>query len=1260
MSSSVPVMKVMRTFLVFLIFVIADRTNASGRSDQSACISFYTSQCLAGSSSHVVLEDIDQSGPTVSGNDVVVFCVENSSGITSSSYDCVFSMPFPDGAPPPPGGSPPPKCPGTAPGSVIDVDAQAVSERIPIAGADFSLNYSSRWAASRLGDYKISVPLSGSPAESGVTSFEVKVSVLGNVISTTSVTNADYATFDGLWSGLDSSSNPVLGSIIADVAVDENAAGTSIQIKNVPVGNLKAKLLGFGGWMPSNFHFYDVARKTLFRGDGSAYAVKAIALGSGDLLVPEEGGKVVYEFSSSGKHLYTKTALIGTTIATYNYNGAGLLTSIAEPYSRTTTFTRDMAGKLTSITTPDGIVTSVTIDSNNLLTAVTNPNSESYGLTYASGTDLLATFTKPGAQSNSFTYDSDGFLTYDVHSGGHSVTLSASAANLLDGTRVETSAVGRVKTSYLSNALGAGTPTYTRNEYEPSGAVRTVTESPTSLNLSAGGVSINRTFADDIRFGAAAQFLTGYTFGSRSETSAQGLSLYTSTDPFSINTLTTTRTLNGYDTQTVFHGSASSLITTSPVGRVRTKYIDSYERVISDQWGADTAKSYAYTDDKLTSIVQGYGTTTFSYGTSGLLTSLTNAMGETTSFTYDSARRPTYLTYPDSRAIQFTYDSNGNLTGITPPGRSLHGFVLNGHELLDTYQPPTLSGVSVVNTTYQYNDDRQMTQVNRPDGQVININYGSSTGNIETIEATSGTSTFSFDTSSENYSYAATSSGIASYLSYSYGSISNDTEYNGSTYVGSVAPSLNSLMQYGSETVSPASGSPRTINYLYDNDELLKKAGDLTITRNATSGRISATALGSATDSWSYNTKGELTGYTFNYGTSPLYTYSITRDEIGRVTDLVDTVQGTSNSYAYSYDNSARLTDVTKNSAAYSHYAYDLNSNGTSGFAAGSSFTASVDAQDRLSTYNSTNYTYNANGELTKSVNTVTYGTTSFTYDSFGNLKSVKPPTGSTISYDYDGFGRRFLRKVGSTVQSYYLYVGSRIVAEMNASGAFKKQFIYGTKPNVPDYMFIGSTKYRLVTDQLGSVRLVVKTTDGSISQKIEYSDRGLVTSDSNPGFQPFGYAGGLYDNTAQLVHFGARDYDPQTGRWLTKDPIGFEGGDQNLFGYVGSDSINFIDPSGLYMSPSGGPGDGAGGSAGGSDGGGAGCQHDNDREADYKICRSVQDAGARARCWESAAQRDGARRNNRIPPPLITQRVPIIFPFMPLLPRLLPALLLL
>ena len=80
----------------------------------------------------------------------------------------------------------------------------------------------------------------------------------------------------------------------------------------------------------------------------------------------------------------------------------------------------------------------------------------------------------------------------------------------------------------------------------------------------------------------------------------------------------------------------------------------------------------------------------------------------------------------------------------------------------------------------------------------------------------------------------------------------------------------------------------------------------------------------------------------------------------------------------------------------------------------------------------------------------------------------------------------------------------------------------------------------------------------------MDYDAFGRVTSDSNPGFQPFGFAGGIYDPDTGLVRFGARDYDAEAGRWTAKDPTLFAGGDANLYAYVGNDPVNRTDHRGM------------------------------------------------------------------------------------------------
>lgn len=105
---------------------------------------------------------------------------------------------------------------------------------------------------------------------------------------------------------------------------------------------------------------------------------------------------------------------------------------------------------------------------------------------------------------------------------------------------------------------------------------------------------------------------------------------------------------------------------------------------------------------------------------------------------------------------------------------------------------------------------------------------------------------------------------------------------------------------------------------------------------------------------------------------------------------------------------------------------------------------------------------------------------------------------------------------------------------------------------------------YRLIFDHLRSVRLVVNANTGAIAQRFDFDEFGNITADTNPGFQPFAFAGGLYDPDTGLTRFGARDYDAQVGRWTAKDPIRFLGGDTNLYGYVLGDPVNLVDPNGL------------------------------------------------------------------------------------------------
>lgn len=182
-----------------------------------------------------------------------------------------------------------------------------------------------------------------------------------------------------------------------------------------------------------------------------------------------------------------------------------------------------------------------------------------------------------------------------------------------------------------------------------------------------------------------------------------------------------------------------------------------------------------------------------------------------------------------------------------------------------------------------------------------------------------------------------------------------------------------------------------------------------------------------------------------------------------------------------------------------------------------------------------------------------------------GNLTRVTLPNSIQIDYVIDGQNRRVGKRVdGELVQGFLYKDPLNPIAELDGNNQLISRFVYGTKTNVPDYLVKDGTTYRIISDHLGSPRIVVNITDGSIAQRMDYDAWGNITLDTNPGFQPFGFAGGLYDPHTQLTRFGARDYDAWTVRWTAKDPILFDGGDLNLYGYVVNNPVTFVDPYGL------------------------------------------------------------------------------------------------
>lgn len=354
----------------------------------------------------------------------------------------------------------------------------------------------------------------------------------------------------------------------------------------------------------------------------------------------------------------------------------------------------------------------------------------------------------------------------------------------------------------------------------------------------------------------------------------------------------------------------------------------------------------------------------------------------------------------------------------------------------------------------------------------------------------------------------------------------------------------------------------QTINFGYDSDDLLTSAGAMTITRDPATGFVTGTTLGAISESRTYDAFGAEQTYVVTANGTTLYSVNYgTRDALGRIVNKTETIQGVTHTYGYTYDANGRLTDVTKDGVATSHYAYDANGNRTMG--PGLVASPVYDNQDRLLSYGNCTYAYKADGSLQSK--TCAGATTTYDYDAFANLRGVTLPNGTAITYLIDGQNRRIGKKVNGTLMESFVYEDQlKRVGWYDGTGALKGQFIFARGRQAPDIMVRGGTAYRLTYDQVGSVREVLAP-DGSVVERIDYDEFGNVLGDSAPGFQPFGFAGGLRDPDTGLTRFGARDYDSTAGRWTTADALRFGGGGANLYVYVNNDPINGTDTTGYF-----------------------------------------------------------------------------------------------
>ena len=189
---------------------------------------------------------------------------------------------------------------------------------------------------------------------------------------------------------------------------------------------------------------------------------------------------------------------------------------------------------------------------------------------------------------------------------------------------------------------------------------------------------------------------------------------------------------------------------------------------------------------------------------------------------------------------------------------------------------------------------------------------------------------------------------------------------------------------------------------------------------------------------------------------------------------------------------------------------------------------------------------------------------TTYTYDVDNRLiqSAIRNPI---INYYYDPFGKRLWKEVNG-VKTYFLYSDEGLIGEYNLSDIKIKTYGYApdsTWTTNPIFVKIGANYYWYQSDHLGTPQKLVDSS-GRVVWSATYDSFGEAIVAVAAVENNLRLPGQYYDQETDLHYNWNRYYDPKTGRYLTPDPIGLEGGN-NLFLYVNSDPLNGIDEKGLY-----------------------------------------------------------------------------------------------
>ena len=805
-----------------------------------------------------------------------------------------------------------------------------------------------------------------------------------------------------------------------------------------------------------------------------------------------------------------------------------LLMEIEDRNGNLTTMIRDTLGRLSRVISPSTKFLQFTYDASNRITQVADNAGRSVTYTYdASG--RLWKVTDPATGITEYTYDA-----------GHRMLTIKDPKNIVFLTNTY-DANGRVATqtqadsttyqfAYTLDGNGKVTQTDVTN---PRNFVRRLTFNSSGYALTdtaAFGQPEAQTLTYERQTGTslilsvtdALNRKTAYTYD------AKGNILTITQLATTPNAVTTTFTYESTFNQvatitdplshsTTFGYDAKGNLTTitNALSQVSTITVNAAGQplTIKDPLNNTTTLTYAAGDLASMTDPLNRVSTQFVDG-AGRLLALTNPNSNRTQYDVDALNLITKLTDPINGQTQFTYDANGNLLTVSDAKSQVTTYTYNNMDRTATRKDALLN-----TETYTYDNNGNVATVTDRKSQVTTNTYDARNRKTK--------ATF-HDSTSTNYTYDAGNR------------ITQIQEKNaGGTVTATITRTYDGLDRLTQEVTAQGQ-----LDYTYDN----------------ASRRTSMTVAGQTAVNYTYDNANRLTQ--IQQGTN---TTTITYDAAGRRTSLT---LPTGTSITYAYNAASELTSLTYKQGAATigdlTYTYEATGNrikqgGTfarSGLPLASG-TIATNVNNEMTTFGANTITYDLNGNMA----TVTDAgvTTTYTWNARNQLTGISNASFSA-SFTYDSFGRRTGKTIQGTTTN-FVYDRLNPVQEKNG-GTVTANLLTGLGIDEFFTRTDGVGARALLPDALGSTVALGDNT-GTLQTQYTYEPFGNITVTGQANTSSYKYTG-REDDGSGLDYYRARYYHPRLQRFIAEDPLGFGGGDINVYAYVFGNPLRFIDPLGL------------------------------------------------------------------------------------------------